>query len=446
MRKDRLTATIIGLVVGIAGTLGLKGCSLPIPTPFVPDKGDHVVVIVDETAPSIPASIALNSPRLMALREKGKFSLVHLRETQFIAAKNYAPLLQKAGGAPAMLVMTTGNGCVHAGRLPTDIKVLDDTLTEHVKDLPPPMAKPGDPDVISNGEDIQLQQDAESPFIVDPSGTKRRLTYKPNAAKFKALKRYGDHMPVFPEAEWVEVNRDAVFAAKSDDKVSWIYDQGRYGSCVGQGNTGALRRLRFMFGMKDVKLSPTYLYSLINGNQDNGAIISDGAEAMKKYGTCTFDLVGQDKIYQRQMPSNAKTEAAQFKADDYYACDSWAETVSAIIAGHQVTFGNQVGNNWGRFDKYGACGHDRGPGNHCISADGLIKLGDGRWALRAYNSWGDDWGPFKNGRMYLDKEHLFGGGCQPDVIVIRRPSRRDNEPNDPPAYRPAAADGMKLAF
>lgn len=448
MRKDRLTATIIGLVVGIAGTLGLKGCSLPIPTPFNPpvSKGEHVVIVVDDTAPSIPTGIILDCPRLRSLKAAGKCAIYGLQESD-IKRKNYPPLITQAGGAPALLVLSESGDCAYAGRLPTDQAALETVLTKHVKDLPPPAPAHAWPTTVLNpGSETREALDAQGRPFVEEGGHRRFLTAKQDTKKFRSLKKYGDSFPVFPEKEWYEVNREGLFAASNDDSVSCIYDQDGHGSCVGQGWAGALRRARVLAGMKDVKLAPTYLYSLINGNQDNGAIISDGIEALTKYGTCTYKLVGQDKIYQRQMPSGAKAEALRFKLDDAYRCDSWEETCSALLTGrYLVVFGIQVGNTWGRFDKYGVSGHDRGPGNHCIAADGLRKLDDGRWVLCAFNSWGDDWGPFKNGRVYQDKMHLFGNGDQPDVCVIRRPGRDPQEPYEPPAYKPKDAE-FKLAF
>jgi hypothetical protein len=191
-------------------------------------------------------------------------------------------------------------------------------------------------------------------------------------------------------------------------------------------------------GMKPVLLSPANLYAQINGGQDEGAIISDGFEALIKTGVCPFAIIGQDPIYERQQPPAAAAERVRFRIQDGYHVQTWAELGSAMQTGRYLAvFGVQVGPNWTHFDRYGVAGHDRGQGNHALHADGYHKLPTGKWVLDVPNSWGGDWGPFANGRVYLDEQHLFGNGDQPDVCVFRMASDDPHEPWEPPAYRGA---------
>lgn len=265
---------------------------------------------------------------------------------------------------------------------------------------------------------------------VETNGVRRYLASKPSGGKMRAMlpgyKASGQ--PVFDRKDWIPVNRRGQGGVWDT-----IFDQGQHGSCVGNGWAGAAMRVRALAGMKPVVLSPGWFYSLINGNSDNGAVISDGISAAQKVGFCTFATVGQDPIYQNQMPATAKAEAARYRLGAIYQCEDFDAVYSALLTGRYLpVYGYMVGNSFENFDKYGVPGHTRGPGNHCNFADGGTQLADGRWVLDDVNSWHNNWGPFGNGRCYLDEAFLFGGGDQPDVCVIQAALEDPNEPNEPP--------------
>ena len=264
----------------------------------------------------------------------------------------------------------------------------------------------------------------------ESGGVKRYLASKPSNGKMKALlpNYSAAGNPVFPRSEWKPVNRRGLF--------DFIFDQDNHGSCTGNGWARALSVARAIAGMKLQILSPAWVYSLINGGMDQGAVISDGIAALQTVGACLYSTVGEDPIYQSQMPSLARAEAARFKLGAAYHCTSYDEVVSALLTGRFVpVYGYEVGRNFEDFDKFGVAGHARGPGNHCNMSDGLVQLADGRWVLDDANSWGGSWGPWNNGRVYIDEQHLFGGGDQADVCVIEAAVEDPNEPNEPPAYK-----------
>lgn len=261
---------------------------------------------------------------------------------------------------------------------------------------------------------------------VEFDGHPRYLGSIPSGGKMKAmLPRYGASNPVLPRSEWFEASRR--------DVCPWIFNQASHNSCVGNGWAGALMRARALAGAKPVVLSPGWWYSLINGNRDQGAMISDGIETGMEDGTCLFETVGQDPIYQSRMPAGAKAEAKRFRIKSAYHCDSWDEVISALLQPKPFipVYGYQVGRNFDNFDRYGVAGHDRGRGNHCNHADGVKKLPDGRWVIDDVNSWGNRFGD--NGRCYLDENHLFGGGDEPDVCVIEAFIEDPQEPGPPVA-------------
>ncbi len=424
----------LGVVLTLAGVFGWNHRPHPGPGPGpapLPATGEHVVVVVDDSAPSIPQALILDGPLSRSLKLAGKLCITSLTDPM-TKAKGYDQLLTPAGGAPAVIVLD-GNGglATKPQRLPTDAKAWHDLLEASLVNLPPPLTQWPSPRAVDRGGPTVGGIDKGQPYV-DEGGHKRFLTARTDARKLQALPRYGDHFPTFPEAEWYEVNRHNLFGDQS-----WIYDQNGHGSCVGNGWVGALRRVRVLAGMNDVNLSPAFLYAQINGGQDQGAVISDGIAALTKNGVCAFSTMGQDPIFWRSISAAAKEEASRFKLVDAYRCETWEETVSAILTGRFLpVYGYMVGNSFGRFDQYGVAGHDRGPGNHCNHAEGLKKLPDGRWVLDDVNSWNFKWGPFHNGHVYLDKQHLFGGGDMPDVCVIRVAGRDPKDPFEPPAYRP----------
>lgn len=279
---------------------------------------------------------------------------------------------------------------------------------------------------------VQDCPDTGMQFIDCGDGCKRYLASIPSGGKMRAMlpgyEAAGN--PVFDKKDWFELSRRG-----GGGVYDHVFDQGQHGSCVGHGWASALMKARASRGMKQQILSPTYLYSLINGNRDQGAVISDGIEALQTVGTCLFSTVGENRIYQSQMPAGARAEAARFKLGAAYHCASWAEAISAVLTGlFFPVFGLQVGNNFMRFDRYGVAGHDRGPGNHCLHGDGVKYLPDGRWVIDVPNSWGTSFGD--GGRLLMDEDHLFAGGDQPDLCVVRAPSDDPQDALQPPAAQP----------
>lgn len=442
MKTDRrqIIATVIGGVGGLAFALvimfGLRGCVPVVPGPGpgpTPDnkvdRGRHVITLVDIKSPTITRGIILDAPLFDALKRDGMFSRVDINE-KFCYEQNYNKLLARAGGADALAILDDDGRTAYCGRLPTDLRAVETILAKHVLNLPAPLAHYPKPIVTNSGGPLRISENGSVAF--DDDGVPRMLSARPTErAMFAELPSYKASNPVFPEKEWPEIDRRNVFGAQD-----WILNQGQVGSCVAQSWVNALRKLRFLSGMADQKFGPGFTYSLINGGVDKGAIISHGIKALTDYGACPWDVVGQSPYFKKDMPKAAYTAAEPFKLVDAYRVDSWEELGSALATGEYVAVVcAMVGNNFGRFDKYGVCGHDAGPGNHALHADGLRKLPDGRMVLDVPNSWGYKWGPFENGRCYLDREHVFGRGVHSDVCVLRLAARNPNDANKPPVYK-----------
>ncbi len=263
------------------------------------------------------------------------------------------------------------------------------------------------------------------PFVVS-GGQRRFLGCLKPWPDFGDLPKFSSAAPLVPRAQWSSFWRRTLFPS------TWILDQNGYGSCVGNGSAGALRKARILGGQADVELSPGALYAQINGGSDNGAVISDALTALQQTGTCPYALVGEAPFYLPQLPSGWQQQAARFRIGQAYHCQSFDEIGSALQLGYIVVYGIQVGGDFENFDASGVAGASPGPGNHCMHADGMAQLPDGRWVLDNANSWGSTWGPWKNGRCYLSEQHFLGGD-QPDAYVIVAATDDPQDPNTPPA-------------
>ena len=262
------------------------------------------------------------------------------------------------------------------------------------------------------------------PAFRDHTGTVRILACRP-PDQYQRSRFLGNGVPpICPRSAWQPINRRQDFP--------WIMDQDGVGSCTGNGCAGALRRQRRLAGWTDVALSPGCLYAQVNGGQDQGAVISDCLDALLNVGTCAYATVGEQPFFLNQLPAGWEQEASRFRIRLALHATTFDQIASGLVFGWTAPFGFMVGNNFEQWDKYGVVGHSPGPGNHCVHCDGLVLLPDGRWVLDVVNSWGATWGPFGNGRFYVDQEHLDGGGDQPDAFLIQSPFADALDPALPP--------------
>jgi hypothetical protein len=441
-----MTALVIFLCllcVGIfAHIMYRAGGVAPDPAPVVVKvKGDRLVVIVDDANPSVPEGRVLDGPMFDAIRSVGKAAIPEVNGP-LLKRKNYGPLVTAAGGCPTIAALTDGGDLAYVGKLPTDEHAAESLCKQILADCPEPMPAPKFEEVADRGGQTTVGNDGTEFVLVD--GHRRYLAAKPDGVKLRAMapRRYADYHPVFPVKEWRPINRRDVFAWEQ-----YGLDQNGFNSCTAQADSAALTKLRVLAGMKFVKLSPAYLYAHINHGQDKGAVISDAAESLVKEGTCPFDLLGQHPFYSWNLTAEMKLAAKRYRAADVYHVNTWDELGSALQTGRYLAvFAAQVGPNFGHFDKYGVAGHDAGRGNHALHADGMAYLPDGRWVLDVPNSWGEQWGPWHNGRVFLDAKHLFANGDMPDCVVYRAAADDPKEPWSPPAYTGRKANGPEVAL
>jgi hypothetical protein len=235
-------------------------------------------------------------------------------------------------------------------------------------------------------------------------------------------KKFAEAVPQVPRSDWWEVNRRAVF-----DK-SWILNQRSHGSCVGFSAAGATQRARGMTGAAFERLSGAFVYSFINGGRDQGATVTDAVKVLADKGTCLDSEAPWDAIYPNRYPASAKETAKRFRVSEFYYAETFDEMASAILLDYIPVFAVMVGSSFTRLNSDGVAGYDRGPGNHAVHADGLVKTPGGIWVLDMPNSWGIEFG--EDGRCKLTQRHIEG--VQQDCYVIKCAAEDSKDANNPP--------------
>jgi hypothetical protein len=260
------------------------------------------------------------------------------------------------------------------------------------------------------------------PWIDDGSGCKRVLACLKPQKKYYHIPTLASAFPIIPMSQWREF--------LDDDSLFRILNQGQHGSCVGHGSCSAMEQAWMRKGGTPRQFSANYLYSLVNGGSDNGAVVGDAADALQKTGICLDATVPEaaNKIFTNQMPAGASTEAGRFRAGTIYRITSWEELGTAV----QLRLPCATGIDCGQAFSPGADGvmpSQRGSGGgHCINARYGLKNIGGKWYILHQNSWGADWG--WNGRMWLDQSYYDGG--MGDHYVIAGPLEDPQDPDPDP--------------
>ena len=188
---------------------------------------------------------------------------------------------------------------------------------------------------------------------------------------------FPEYDEVFPMLTLDEIKKRAASGAyRGKDRFDSTYtkNQRNRGSCQGfmTAYMATKARVRRFGSNYRVDLSGAYLYSLVNGNQDNGSTLEDGMNAIKEKGCCSESLVKWNQIYRTQYDrAVADADALQYRAFECAVVRSEQALASALILGFDVGVAVHVGNNFMSLDANGIVGADSGPGNHAVHCDGI---------------------------------------------------------------------------
>jgi hypothetical protein len=226
-------------------------------------------------------------------------------------------------------------------------------------------------------------------------GVPRKLACVPSPPSYSGLPKFGAvAVRELDPSEYVE----------TDYSFSWCMDQGQHSSCVGHGWAGAVQCMRAMLGMTPADLSPSFLYSLINGNRDEGASISDGGVSAERTGFALMSEVPENEIFASQIPKSAYKTAERFRSGPTFHCQTYGQILSTLMLKGMVVLGFTAGNQTGNLDKYGVAPVIPGQPNHCVFAYGTERLPSGIWVPKCMQSWGRRFGD--NGKFKLSPAHF----------------------------------------
>ena len=229
---------------------------------------------------------------------------------------------------------------------------------------------------------------------------------------------------LIPRDKWKPVNR------RKELDTKFIVDQKSCSGCSGWSANHLLMRLRVMRGMTFQRLSGAFTYSQINGGHDNGSVIVQAGKSLEDDGTCLESQFNFPHIFDKDVTEEMRETAQRFRLLNMLTCDTFDEAGTAIQMGFLVQFPLQVGSNFEKFTN-GFIGVAKGYGNHSVGTDGMDFINN-KWGLDMPNTWGPNWGPFKNGRAYVEEAAFAGQGGNDDSYVLIDAAYDPLDPNLPP--------------
>lgn len=231
---------------------------------------------------------------------------------------------------------------------------------------------------------------------IEEAGDLRVLGCLPPSPLFSCC-LFEDSYEVLPESDWNEVD------------LSWlpapVLDQGRTSSCVGHAACTAYTRESQFYGEPAREFSPYWIYGLINGGRDQGALIEDALTALKTYGVALKSEVPPGAMFPSQFPKETYEKAAGRKLLDGHLCRSFQDVATALTLNFPVLVGITVGKNFGQVDSEGVCPLPDVPlGGHALALHSLKRSPRHGWIMGFQNSWGRKFG--HDGQAYLTPAHL----------------------------------------
>ena len=174
----------------------------------------------------------------------------------------------------------------------------------------------------------------------------------------------------------------------------WVKEgnQLSHGSCNGWATASALSKTRFKRGINDgTVLSGSYVYSLLNGCQDNGSALSDDIDELAKNGAPPASVCGPDTIW-RKDTIQFDDQDAKHKGLACFSVSDEATLQTAVALGFICVVAVQVDRSrFVNFSGPGILPAFHGSGNHAVHVDDLVVY-QGQLCYRLVNNWGLGWG------------------------------------------------------
>ena len=195
----------------------------------------------------------------------------------------------------------------------------------------------------------------------------------------------------------------------------FIIDQGPLGQCNAVAACGSLQRAFFKYGFDCPRLSSNWLYAQINGGRDNGSMLDDGMDAIKK-GVPVFEPSHNGKYKKNQFPESL-AESLDHKAFECYGVNSESELAAGLALGFTAIVAVHCNNDWFKMDRDEIIIRCNGVGNHAVTVDD-VRVIDGELAFDHAGSWGVN--IHNKGRAFLTwKRHLSGPNKNHFFYLVR---------------------------
>ncbi len=212
--------------------------------------------------------------------------------------------------------------------------------------------------------------------------------------------------PLIPRSEWREIAAERKRGLKT--LIKGRRNQGREGSCVGNGATRSQEYQEAInYGpTRRIPLSAMSLYKRIGRSASSGAVISDALEAMKTHGVLPLDTPEAVRIFTAEfghpprhthpatgfhqpLPRDWEETGRLLAIDEYWQIRSIEGFVTALWSNFAVVYGRS---------------------RHCICGVDWIESG-GKEYIEYDNSWGASWGNEGFGYdelRWLERQPIYG--------------------------------------